>query len=49
MKKSDQPNTCNTNAFISEVTADNSATTVWELIVEGLVYRAERITWEDFL
>ncbi|MCP4747243.1 MAG: hypothetical protein GY874_14045 [Desulfobacteraceae bacterium] len=36
-------------AHIVEVSADESATVLWELIVSNNVYRAERISWDDFL
>lgn len=43
------PSPTTADAYISEVTRDVSAITVWEIIVSGDVYRAERVSWDEFL
>ena len=44
-----QENSSSSTAHIIEVSGDETAETVWELTVDGSVYRAERIGWTDFL
>ncbi|MCP4182616.1 MAG: DUF1566 domain-containing protein, partial [Hyphomicrobiales bacterium] len=36
-------------AYITEVTSDSPAETVWSMSVDNTVYRAERMSWESFL